>query len=225
MTGPDPAVAATRVAVRRALTAGNPGSAPVLVACSGGADSLALAAATAFVAPRQGVRAGLVTVDHGLQEGSAKQARIVAEWATAAGLAPVVVETVRVAGRAGGPEAAAREARYEALVRAAAAHGIGTVLLGHTRDDQAEQVLLGLARGSGARSLSGMPRRRDPFARPLLDLPRTTTEAACRACQSRWELRSERARNPDGRPRSPPSPSSPAPSLPSAGARPCARRR
>ena len=87
--------------------------------------------------------------------------------------------TVRAAGE--GPEAAARAARYDALEGAAAGLGADLVLLGHTRDDQAEQVLLGLARGSGARSLAGMPRRRGPFARPLLDLPRATTEAACAA--------------------------------------------
>lgn len=172
----DPAVAAIRSAVRSRLDPDG-----VLVACSGGADSLALAAATAFVAPRQGVRAGLVTVDHGLQEGSAKQARIVAEWAGAAGLDPVVIETVRVAGRVGGPEAAAREARYEALVRAAREHGIRTILLGHTRDDQAETVLLALARGAGPRGLSGMPYRRGLLLRPLLDVSRDDTRKACAA--------------------------------------------
>jgi tRNA(Ile)-lysidine synthase len=175
-----PPVADTRLAVRRSLAGLPPGSV-VLVACSGGADSLALAAATAFVAPRLGLSAGLVTVDHGLQAGSADRAASVSAWAAALGFAPVLTRLVAVAGLPGGPEAAARTARYAALSSAAAESSAATVLLGHTRDDQAEQVLLGLARGSGARSLSGMPRRRDPFARPLLDLPRTTTEAACRA--------------------------------------------
>ncbi|MGW5672975.1 ATP-binding protein, partial [Micromonospora sp. NPDC003776] len=97
-----PPVAAVRIAVRRAL-AGLSGAGPVLVACSGGADSLALAAATAFVAPRLGRAAGLVTVDHGLQPGSAERAEAVAGWARELGLDPVEAVPVRVAGRPGGP--------------------------------------------------------------------------------------------------------------------------
>ncbi|MEU5529842.1 tRNA lysidine(34) synthetase TilS [Micromonospora chersina] len=179
-----PPVAAVRLAVRRAL-AGLPGAGPVLVACSGGADSLALAAATAFVAPRLGRRAGLVTVDHGLQPGSAERAERVARWAAESGLDPVEVVPVTVAGRPGGPEAAAREARYAALVAAARRHGAAGVLLGHTRDDQAETVLLALARGAGPRGLSGMPARREldgvPLLRPLLDVPRDDTREVCAA--------------------------------------------
>jgi tRNA(Ile)-lysidine synthase len=158
---------------------------PVLVACSGGADSLALAAATAFVAPRLGVPAGLVTVDHQLQSGSHARAAAVAEWGRAQGLAPVVLETISVEGRAGGPEAAAREGRYAALVRAAQQHDATTVLLGHTRDDQAETVLLALLRGAGSRGLAAMPARRIvdgvTLARPLLDTSRRQTRAACAA--------------------------------------------
>ena len=153
----------------------------VLVACSGGADSLALAAATAFVAPRMGVRAGLVTVDHGLQPGSVARAAAVAEWGRSVGLDPVEVATVDVAGRPGGPEAAAREARYEALASAAERHGASAVLLGHTRDDQAETVLLALARGAGPRGLSGMAYRRGVLLRPLLDVSRDDTRKACAA--------------------------------------------
>ncbi|SBT52584.1 tRNA lysidine(34) synthetase TilS [Micromonospora narathiwatensis] len=179
-----PPVAAVRVAVRRALT-GLPGAGPVLVACSGGADSLALAAATAFVAPRLGRRAGLVTVDHGLQPGSAERAAMVAGWAREQGLDPVEAVPVRVGGRPGGPEAAAREARYEALVEVARRHHAGAVLLGHTRDDQAETVLLALARGAGPRGLAGMPERRElagvPLLRPLLDVAREDTRKACAA--------------------------------------------
>ncbi|MEU0151174.1 tRNA lysidine(34) synthetase TilS [Micromonospora fulviviridis] len=179
-----PPVAAVRLAVRRALT-GLPGAGPVLVACSGGADSLALAAATAFVAPRLDRRAGLVTVDHGLQPGSAERADRVARWAAESGFEPVEVVPVTVAGRPGGPEAAAREARYAALVAAARRHGAAGVLLGHTRDDQAETVLLALARGAGPRGLSGMPARREldgvPLLRPLLDVPRDHTREACAA--------------------------------------------
>ncbi|MEV4842107.1 tRNA lysidine(34) synthetase TilS [Micromonospora matsumotoense] len=179
-----PSVAAIRVAVRRAL-AGLPAEGPVLVACSGGADSLALAVATAFVASRLGRQAGLVTVDHGLQAGSAERAAAVAEWAGRAGLAPVEAVAVTVAGRPGGPEAAARQARYQALADAARRHRAAAVLLGHTRDDQAETVLLALARGAGPRGLSAMPARRDlagvPLLRPLLDVTRAQTRDACAA--------------------------------------------
>jgi tRNA(Ile)-lysidine synthase len=157
----------------------------VLVACSGGADSLALAAAAAFVAGRVGVPAGLVTVDHGLQAGSADRAADVAAWARTIGLAPVEVATVDVSGRSGGPEAAAREARYEALIGVARRRGAVAVLLGHTRDDQAETVLLALARGAGPRGLAAMPARRDAGAvallRPLLDVSRADTRNACAA--------------------------------------------
>src|SRR6185369_8901178 len=89
-------VAAVRIAVRRSL----PADGLVLVACSGGADSLALASAARFV----GRSVGLVTVDHGLQEGSAARAASVADWARDAGFDPVEIATVSVAGRPGGPE-------------------------------------------------------------------------------------------------------------------------
>jgi tRNA(Ile)-lysidine synthase len=183
-----PSVAAVRVAVRRALQAVAPEVPPgslVLVACSGGADSLALSAATAFVAPRQDLRCGLVTVDHQLQPGSADRAEAVAKWGEAFGLGPVLSTRVEVGGRAGGPEAAAREARYEALLDVARRVGARAVLLGHTRDDQAETVLLALARGAGPRGLAAMPARRDVdgvmLLRPLLDVPRADTAAACEA--------------------------------------------
>lgn len=179
MTGPHPAVAAARAAVRDAL-AGLPAGALVLVACSGGADSLALAAAAAFVAPRAGLRAGAVVVDHGLRADSAAVAAAAADACRGLGLDPVVVERVAVAGP-GGPEAAAREARYRALGAAADAHGAAAVLLGHTLDDQAETVLLALARGSGTRALSGMAPVRDRWRRPLLGLRRADTEDACAA--------------------------------------------
>ncbi len=174
--GPDPSVAAVRSAVRPGL--GDDG-APVLVACSGGADSLALAAAVAFEAPRAGRRAGAVTVDHGLQTGSADLARTTADLLRGLGLDPVLVVPVQV-GRAGGPEGAARDARYAALREVAETHG-ARVALGHTRDDQAETVLLGLGRGSGPRSVAGMTTWRPPFWRPLLGVDRLTTRRACHA--------------------------------------------
>ena len=174
-----PAIAAVRNAVRASLAGLEAGSL-ALAACSGGQDSLALAAALAFVAPRAGLRAGAVIVDHGLQQGSASHAASVASALRELGLDPVRVETVTVSG-SGGPEAAARDARYAALSAAAAAEGAAAVLLGHTLDDQAETVLLGLARGSGARSLAGMPARRGVFARPLLGIRRVVTAEACAA--------------------------------------------
>ena len=187
--GPHPAVAEIRLAVRRSLgAAGLTAGDLVLVACSGGADSLALAAALAFEAQRAGLRGGGVTVDHGLQDGSAEQAQAVVKTLTGLGLDPVQAIGVTVpgpadAGSAGypGPEAAARTARYQALDHAASSCGAAAVLLGHTRDDQAETVLLGLARGSGARSLAGMPERQGRYLRPLLGTGRAQTQAACAA--------------------------------------------
>jgi tRNA(Ile)-lysidine synthase len=177
----DPAVAAVRSGVRAALTGLDAGDL-VLAGVSGGPDSLALAAALAAEAPRAGLRAGAVTVDHGLQPGSAHRAAAVATCATGLGLQPVVTETVVVAsdGR-GGPEAAARSARYAALERACERHGAVRILLGHTLDDQAETVLLGLGRGSGARSLAGMAPVRGRYHRPLLGVRRAQTLAACDA--------------------------------------------
>jgi len=175
----EPAVAAIRAAVRESVDDLDPG-ALVLVAVSGGADSLALAAALAQEAARLELRAGAVTVDHGLQDGSPERAADVATTCAELGLDPVLVETVEV-GDEGGPEAAARDARYAALEAAADRVGAAAVLLGHTLDDQAETVLLGLARGSGARSLSGMPVRRDRLRRPLLSIRRVDTNEACQA--------------------------------------------
>ena len=184
MTGPDPAVAAVRVAVRRVL----PDAGTVLVACSGGADSLALLAATVFEARRSEVRVVGTVVDHGLQDGSDEHtARVVQQMA---GLGADETASIRVTvdPASGGVEAGAREARYAALSQLAAHFGASHVLLGHTVDDQAESVLLGLTQGSGPRSVQGM---RDGFrdgaegpwfVRPLLrSVTRAQTEAACRS--------------------------------------------
>lgn len=179
--GLSPAVAEVRRAVRAALE-DRTGS--VVVALSGGPDSLALAAATAFEAERLGIRAEAVVIDHGLQEGSDAVAERAAQTVRKRGLAARVVAVDVVA--KDGPEADARAARYAGLARAAAETGADAVLLGHTLDDQAETVLLGLARGSGATSLAGMaPERRDAtgpvWLRPLLGVRRRTTVAACAA--------------------------------------------
>jgi len=188
-------VDAVRSAVRSALSetgaagAESDGVRLALVACSGGPDSLVLAVALAHVAPTIGWRAGAVIVDHQLQPGSADVTRAAAQVCRDRGLDPVLTRAVSVTGP-GGPEAAARHARYRAISAVAASCGAVAVLTGHTADDQAETVLLGLARGSGARSLSGMSRvtrvpgdhgevgSRPLLVRPLLGLNRATINAA-----------------------------------------------
>jgi tRNA(Ile)-lysidine synthase len=140
---------------------------------------LALAAATAFEAPRAGIRAGAMIVDHGLQPGSADVAARAATHARALGLDPVLICRVTIPAPAGGPEAAARDARYGAFQDAVAETGASHLLLAHTLDDQAETVLLGLARGSGASSLHGMASVSGPYLRPLLGIRRATTRQFC----------------------------------------------
>ncbi len=184
MGGPHPAVAEIRHAVRGAIASLEPGDL-VLTACSGGADSLALAAALAFEAPKAGLRGGAVTIDHRLQPGSGEVAAQVTAQLAGLGLDPVLNVAVTVDESAGeqsaGPEAAARHARYAALNQAAEKTGAAAILLGHTLDDQAETVLLGLGRGSGARSLAGMAARSGRYLRPLLAVRHQQTEAACAA--------------------------------------------
>ena len=212
----DPATAAIRTALRAAIApggegledggvpptdgvseagavpeagAGLEGDGPVLVAVSGGADSLALAAAAAFLHARGEARFLAVTVDHGLQAGSGDVARQTVDALVARGLPARTIAAQIAVDQPGGLEAAAREARYAALATAAREAGATTVLTGHTRNDQAETVLLGLLRGSGARSLAGMsPRTRLDTAagpltvlRPLLGLTRVQTRASARA--------------------------------------------
>ncbi len=186
MTGPAREVAATRGAVRRALADRSAGEL-VLVACSGGADSLALVVAALHVGQRAGLRVGGVTVDHGLQSGSGARAVGVANVMRARGCDPVEVVTVAV-GSVGGPEAAARSARYSALDDVVRRTGASCVLLGHTREDQAETVLLGLARGSGSRSLAGMAAVNGHYRRPFLQLARAEVRAAADAAGlEAWE--------------------------------------
>lgn len=148
-----------------------PGVTEVAVGVSGGADSLALAAA----AVTQGWWVTALIVDHGLQQGSAEVAAQARRQALALGCHDAQVLSVAVGG-AGGLEAAARYARYAALDRA---RGALPVLLAHTLDDQAETVLLGLGRGSGGRSIAGMRPWDDPWGRPLLDVRGTETRASC----------------------------------------------
>lgn len=168
-----------------------PGAPLLLVACSGGRDSMALAAVARIVCAAWGFGCGAVVVDHGLQDGSDAVAQAAADRCRTLGLAPVAVRRVQVAGDAGqGVEAAAREARYAALAHEAARLGAAAVLLAHTRDDQAETVLLGLLRSGGLDAVAGMPPRAVHhgvvFLRPLLDLTRQDTTGICRSLGLDW---------------------------------------
>ncbi|GAA5120346.1 tRNA lysidine(34) synthetase TilS [Haloechinothrix salitolerans] len=145
------------------------------VAVSGGPDSLALADAAAYACDKRDLESHALIVDHGLQASAAAVAREAARTVEALGVTKARVLQVEVSGR-GGVEAAARRARYAALAEAVPN---SLVLLGHTRDDQAETVLLGLGRGSGSRSLRGMCPLDPPWGRPLLDVPRSVTVRAC----------------------------------------------
>lgn len=155
----------------------------VLVACSGGRDSMALAAVSRIVCTSMGVRCGAVIVDHGLQEGSEQVAGEAANHCRALGLGPVIVRNATVQARGEGLEAAARQARYNELCAAARESGAIAVLLAHTMDDQAETVLIGLLRSRGVDALAGMPqvftRSGVTFARPLLTLTRAETTGIC----------------------------------------------
>jgi len=160
------------------LTAGD----CALVAVSGGADSLALAQALIKEAPELAITLIGVTIDHQLQSGSDVQAKKVQTQLKAMGYQEVIIEKVSVSEKSG-LEADARTARYAALDAIAHAYGATQIFLGHTRDDQAETVLLGLARGSGTRSLSGMATMNGKYVRPFLQSTRTQTLAACQEAE------------------------------------------
>jgi tRNA(Ile)-lysidine synthetase-like protein len=180
-----PPRAAVRAAVRASLADLDPGE-RVIVALSGGADSLALTAAAVVVGAELGLLCEAVVIDHQLQSGSGEVAARAAEQARILGCvhARVIAVDVPRGSGSGGVEAAARAARYAALDAAAGAMAgappAAAILMGHTREDQAETVLLGLARGSGTRSLAGMAARTGVYRRPLLDLPRDVVVAAAR---------------------------------------------
>ena len=164
----------------------------LLVACSGGRDSMALAQVAHVVAGMLGVRCGAAIIDHGMQAGSADVAAVAAGRCRLIGLDPVIVRRVDVdaSASAGGPESGARDARYRALADIARRSDARAVLLAHTLDDQAETVLLGLIRGSGPGAACGMPCRSDhdgvAFLRPLLDLTRADTTSICVAAGVDW---------------------------------------
>jgi len=173
----NPATVAIRSAVRECLSSCSAGD-TVLVAVSGGADSLALAAALVPEAKNLLVNLVGVTIDHQLQESSGEQAAKVFTQLLELGITQVEIVKVEVE-MLDGLEASARRARYSALESVAEKYNAKLVFLGHTLNDQAESVLLGLARGSGARSLSGMARCTGKYCRPLLEITRSETLAAC----------------------------------------------
>lgn len=155
-----------------------------MVAVSGGADSTCLAWAAQFVLPRAGFSAEALIVDHGLQDGSAEVALEAKQRVEEFGM-PATVTRVAV-GSAGGIEHAARTARYEALEEFATKQGATGVFLGHTMDDQAETVLLGLSRGSGPTSVSGMASDSGLWWRPFLGLRRDTLRQALSDAGISW---------------------------------------
>ena len=165
---------ALRSAVRAALEKYSAGDV-ILVAVSGGADSLALSEVAKIEGERLALKVIGVTIDHQLQSGSAAQAEKVVSQLSI----PCLIEKVEVE-ITDGLEASARRARYEALDKCAKKNNAVAVLLGHTKDDQAETVLLGLARGSGARSLAGMSEVNGIYIRPFLGITRDETVAACK---------------------------------------------
>lgn len=139
---------------------------------------MALAAAAAQVLRTGGLGwVGAVIVDHGLQDDSFDVAQSAAVRCRNLGLDPVSVVPAENR-KGGGPEAAARRARYAAIDESARRCQAAAVLLGHTLEDQAETVLIGLTRGSGPRALAGMPRRSGIYRRPLLSLARSTVRGA-----------------------------------------------
>ncbi|WGW11002.1 tRNA lysidine(34) synthetase TilS [Saxibacter everestensis] len=176
----DPAVARIRNEVVASLGLLDAQSGLIIVACSGGPDSMALASAAAFALPRRGFEVCAVIIDHGLQPQSREVADRTAAQLLDRGIAASVRSVVTEVGGQG-VEDAARQARYAALAATAQETGAVAVMLGHTLDDQAETVLLGLARGSGARSLAGMRARRGLFVRPLLAVRRAETVRSCEA--------------------------------------------
>lgn len=162
----------------------------VLVACSGGRDSMALAFVSQKVCASLGVRCGAIIIDHRLQLGSSDAARTAAMQCGRLGLSPVIRVEVDVDVSRAGEEAGAREARYQALSDVATWFGAAAVLLAHTLDDQAETVLIDLMRSSGVSALTGMSDVIDwngvTFARPFLGLTREQTTAVCRDCKIAW---------------------------------------
>lgn len=206
MSGPHRLVSEARHALSTALAGGRE---PILLAVSGGSDSMALAATAAFIAPKYGRQVRAICVDHAIRPESAAEAATTADWLSELGI-PTDVVRINASGQ-GGPEASARVARYQAIADRARERE-ALVVLGHTLSDQAETVLLGLARGSGARSIAGMPASGHlpghpdvAMIRPFLGLSRADLRTVCRELDVPWvddptnELDSEWT-SADGRP-------------------------
>lgn len=173
-----PALLELRKAVRVWFERIEPNS-KVCIGVSGGADSLALAAASKLEAENFAIDLIAVVVDHKLQENSEKIAQFAKQQLITLGYKDVFIGQANVQ-ITDGLEASARRARYKVFQQAIETYGATSFLLGHTKNDQAEGVLLGLARGSGTKSLSGMQEVSGIFIRPLLTIDRLTTEASCR---------------------------------------------
>lgn len=204
MAGPAPVVARARTSVKVALasrleqladdTAAGQLSPRILVGLSGGADSLALLATAAWVGSRMGLETEAAIVDHGLQEASASVAERAKAQAERLGVTAHVLRVHVDPAAGGGLEKAAREARHSALDALLEDRGGLALLMAHTLDDQAEQVLMGLARGAGPRALAGIPRSRGALLRPFLGsgrdettaLRRADTEEICRLHDLEW---------------------------------------
>ncbi len=174
-----PAIADARRAVRECFQLPNlKGSKRVLLAVSGGPDSMALALAAGFELPKIGIELSAAIVNHNLQEASGEIAAQTAERLRGIGIHSVVLE-IEVPPGSDGPEAAAREARYCALERHRQEVDADFILLGHNLNDQAETVFLGLTRGSGLRSIAGMATVDEKLVRPFLALEKSLLATAC----------------------------------------------
>ncbi|USR79613.1 tRNA lysidine(34) synthetase TilS [Arcanobacterium pinnipediorum] len=194
MSGPHHLVNVSRTALRTAL-AHHRRDVPVIVAVSGGSDSMALAVTLAFIAPKLGLRALAICIDHGIRPESAAEAHTVRSRLAPFGI-DVEIQRIAVSGKAG-PEGNARQGRYDAIADYARRMGgpdqPGTVLLGHTQNDQAETVLLGFSRGSGAQSIAGMPQTGSlplhpdiVMLRPFLGFSREDLRTICRQHNVEW---------------------------------------
>jgi tRNA(Ile)-lysidine synthase len=174
-----PEVSLVRRAVRQQIS--DLRGSTLLLAVSGGADSLALAAAASFEAKKLEIRLAAVILDHGLQPKSAEVAKKAAQTLNSLGISEVIIEKVKVTKSGDGLEAEARKSRYKGIEKVRKKLGAAFVLLGHNLDDQAETVLLGLARGSGLKSISAMTKvdSQRKLIRPILDVPRSALRKAC----------------------------------------------